>query len=284
MIWNFFTKRRKPTRTRRALLEAGDEKNFWYTPERARAAEAGDARAQSILGTAYHEGLGVERDPEKAVRFWLSAALQGDVGGITMVAVAFETGGVVDMDLVEAAYWSHYGQSAGNILARAVYRSVSQKLTDDQHEQVRRMLKHRPAEDREKLFERIRSYRITPEILVAGHAGDVIAQLRIGTAFHEGAGAEKNPERAFGWFLLAAMQRNARAQARVAEAFDIGAGVAVNKTEAAYWAMLCSSNGDRYGDELVKFILPKLDDTERQQALDMLHRGRTGAELKGLFP
>ena len=143
MIWNFFIKRRKPPQTRWAPPETDDEKYFWYTPELASAAESGDARAQSILGTAYHEGLGVERNAEKAFHFWLSAALQGHPGAALMVAVTFQTGVVVDIDLVEAAYWSYYCQSAGDdTFAGAIYESVSKKLSDDQRQHLQRMLEH----------------------------------------------------------------------------------------------------------------------------------------------
>jgi tetratricopeptide (TPR) repeat protein len=47
------------------------------TPEFVTAAEAGHARAQYFAGTAYADGLGVERDLAAAIGWWFRAAEQG---------------------------------------------------------------------------------------------------------------------------------------------------------------------------------------------------------------
>lgn len=70
------------------------------------AAQAGHIGAQGRLATIYHEGLGVERDPEKAFRWWYSAARQNHRGAQLMVAAAYEVGTVVKAVLPEAAYWA----------------------------------------------------------------------------------------------------------------------------------------------------------------------------------
>lgn len=202
MIWNFFTKRRRPTQPRWAPPETDDEKYFWYTPELASAAESGDARAQSILGTAYHEGLGVERNAEKAFHFWLSAALQGHPGAALMVAVTFQTGIVVDIDLVEAAYWSYYCQSAGDdTFAGAIYESVSKKLSDDQRQHLQRMLEHRPPADRENCssaFAILASHQkslLRPMQVISPH------NCALAMHFTKGWGSERIPSALLAGFL-----------------------------------------------------------------------------------
>nr|WP_256364287.1 hypothetical protein [Ensifer sp. ZNC0028] len=90
------------------------------------------------MATIYHEGLGVERDPEKAFRWWYSAARQNHRGAQLMVAAAYVGGTVVKADLSEAAYWaslSHLnarGDPQQLELVDPYYRSVLNKLTDEQ--------------------------------------------------------------------------------------------------------------------------------------------------------
>ncbi|MDX0682350.1 sel1 repeat family protein [Sinorhizobium medicae] len=48
------------------------------------AARRGDAGSQGRLATIYHEGLGVERNPQRAFAFWLLAAKQGHSGARAM--------------------------------------------------------------------------------------------------------------------------------------------------------------------------------------------------------
>lgn len=45
-----------------------------------RAAELGLIRAHCDLGNCYCKGVGVDRDPLKAIKHWEKAALRGDVG------------------------------------------------------------------------------------------------------------------------------------------------------------------------------------------------------------
>ncbi len=102
------------------------------------AAQAGHIGAQGRLAMIYHEGLGVERDPEKAFRWWYSAARQNHRGAQLMVAVAYELGIVVKADLPEAAYWASlsYLNARGDPekldIVDPYYRSVLDKLTYEQ--------------------------------------------------------------------------------------------------------------------------------------------------------
>lgn len=102
------------------------------------AAQAGHIGAQGRLASIYHEGLGVERDPEKAFRWWYSAARQNHRGAQLMVAAAYVGGTVVKADLPEAAYWASlsYLNARGDPekleLVDPYYRWVLNKLSDEQ--------------------------------------------------------------------------------------------------------------------------------------------------------
>jgi hypothetical protein len=58
-----------------------------------------------VLATIYHEGLGVERDPERAASYFLSAAEAGHVAAQYMIGVACDVGAGVEVSRIEAAFW-----------------------------------------------------------------------------------------------------------------------------------------------------------------------------------
>lgn len=118
-----------------------------------RAALAGHIGAQGRLATIYHEGLGVERNPEKAFQWWYSAARQNHHGAQLMVAVAYENGTVVKADLMESAYWASLSYrnsrdgTGGRAWTTAYYRSVLNKLTEEQKLQLLARLQRQVKQD-----------------------------------------------------------------------------------------------------------------------------------------
>jgi TPR repeat protein len=102
--------------------------------ERARqwselAAEQGHAAAQARLGTIYHEGLGVERDPQQAAAWFLKAAQRGHAGAQMMIGVACHLGIGVDTNRVASARWLAASQDQGNAHAGAYLKRVLGELT-----------------------------------------------------------------------------------------------------------------------------------------------------------
>jgi TPR repeat protein len=97
-----------------------------------RAAEQGHSGAHTRLGTIYHEGLGVERDPQRAVFHWLTAAQAGHPGAQLMIGVAYDVGAGVPVDKVEAAYFLSLSAQQGNGPAPAVLGKLRQELAPEQ--------------------------------------------------------------------------------------------------------------------------------------------------------
>ena len=102
-----------------------------------RAAEAGDASAQTLLGTNFHEGTGVERSPPDAVYWWQRAAFNGHPGAQIMLGVAYHVGNVFEKDVVQAAQWTMRSARQGNELAIAYWESLSKELTDEEYEEAK---------------------------------------------------------------------------------------------------------------------------------------------------
>ena len=77
-----------------------------------RAAQAGDKAAQCELGRAYHEGLGVAKDHEEALKWYFAASLQGSPLAAHSVGELFDDE-QFPVNYVEAAAW--FTIAAGNM-------------------------------------------------------------------------------------------------------------------------------------------------------------------------
>jgi TPR repeat protein len=117
----------------RLALEYETEESFKvarYWSEKA--AEQNHAEAQTRLGTIFHEGLGVERDPKRAASWFLQAAHQGHAGAQAMIGAALHLGIGVPVDRVNAARWLTVSAYQGNPMAQAYLPRVKAELTPDE--------------------------------------------------------------------------------------------------------------------------------------------------------
>jgi TPR repeat protein len=76
-------------------------------------AEAGDARAQSVLGRLYHGGYGVAQDYNEAAAWLRRAADQGDPKAQLNLGVMYSEGQGVPQDYVQAAEWYRRAANQG---------------------------------------------------------------------------------------------------------------------------------------------------------------------------
>ena len=82
------------------------------------AAEQGDTRAQTLLGTMYHNGLGVPEDESEAVRWYRLAADQGLAEAQYVLGAMYANGRGVPQDVSEAVHWYSLAADQGNEDAR----------------------------------------------------------------------------------------------------------------------------------------------------------------------
>ena len=86
----------------------------WYR----RAAEQGDAGAQTSLGVIYANGYSVLRNYDEAARWWHRAADQGDASAQANLGVMYDKGYGVPQDNVEAAQWYRRAAEQGLVFAQ----------------------------------------------------------------------------------------------------------------------------------------------------------------------
>lgn len=100
-----------------------------------------------------------------------------------------------------------------------------------------------PIEDGTAAMER-KDYAVAQKIFQPlAEEGDAQAQKAIGRMLLNGAGVEKNPATALGWFLKAADQNDAEAQLIVGNMYESGLGVPVDLAEATKWYLKSANNG-----------------------------------------
>lgn len=96
----------------------------WYR----KAAAQEYAKAEHNIGIMYQEGHGVNKDPEEASRWFEKAAKHGEPAAQNNLAVMYVRGQGVDPDLGKAAYWSALAARAGNESAQTNLPMIVEEL------------------------------------------------------------------------------------------------------------------------------------------------------------
>lgn len=77
------------------------------------AAKAGDVRAQRAIGLMLQNGVLLPRSPDAAAGWFYEAALRGDAQSMYLLGKAFEEGQGVDRDSRLGAYWLNRAAEEG---------------------------------------------------------------------------------------------------------------------------------------------------------------------------
>src|SRR5207249_888545 len=109
------------------------------------AADHGYAEAQSMMAIRLIKGIGVPRDPERAIRLLRQAAEHGYAKAQNDLGYVLETGEVADADLVEACMWYQLAVNRGIRQAKVNFARLSTRLSIQQYQEVlRRVQDFRP--------------------------------------------------------------------------------------------------------------------------------------------
>lgn len=107
----------------------------WYR----RAAEQGYALAQYNLGVMYREGLGVPQDDALAAQWYLAAAVQGFIPAQINLALRYAHGLGVPGDDVRAYAWLHRAALQGNREAMEKRELLAARMTEEQIRSAREL-------------------------------------------------------------------------------------------------------------------------------------------------
>jgi TPR repeat protein len=188
------------------------------------AAGLGSASALNELGVLYRNGEGVAVNYEKAVEYYQQAAAKGSAPAQYNLGVHYSRGYGVEQNYEAAAKWYRLAVDQGNLNAifnlGNLYQRGEVGVAKDEKEAV-------------KLF---------GAGAMADHAG---CANNLGHCYELGLGVEKNLEKAFIWYSMAAIKDVAIAQKSIGVLNRKGeGGVKKNLAAAIKWLGKAAKNGD----------------------------------------
>ncbi len=187
-----------------------------------KAAEQGEATAQTNLGWMYREGRGVARDDSEAVRWYWKAAEQGEAVAQRSLGWMYSKGRGVARDDAEAVRWYRKAADQGDAIAQRalgwLYLEGGGVAQDD--------------------VEAVRWLRKAAEQDSAG------AQNNLGWMYGQGRGVARDDAEAVRWYRKAAEQNDAVAQYNLGRMYAEGRGVTRDDAEAMRWYRKAAEQGD----------------------------------------
>jgi len=207
-----------------------NEKNYAEAVKYYRkAAELGNADAQSTLGWMYDQAKGVRRNYAEAAKWYRKAAEQGNNVAQNNLGTLYYNGQGVKRNYSEALKWFRKAADHGNA---AAYGWLGDMYYNGQGV-------------KKNYGESAKWYR------KAAEQGDAYAQNELGVLYYNGQGVKRNYGEALKWFRKAADQGNAAAYGWLGGMYYEGHGVKKDYSEAAKWFR----KGAEMGDEGSQFWL-----------------------------
>ncbi len=222
-----------------------------------KAAEQGDAAAQSNLGEMYYKGEGVPKDSVKAVEWYRKAANQGDARGQSSLGMMYAKGEGVPKDSVEALKWLRKGVEKGDARGQsnlgAMYDNGEGVPKDSAKavEWYRKAAEQGYAAAQSNLGAKYENGEGVPKDFVkavewyrkAAEQGFAIAQTNLGGMYNRGEGVPKDFVKAVEWYRKAAEQGYAVAQHNLGVKYDNGEGVPKDSAKAVEWYRKAAEQG-----------------------------------------
>jgi TPR repeat protein len=220
-------------------------------------AERGDAKAQLNLATLYADGVGVDRDPKKAVKWLRKASDQGLARAQCLLALDYSTGVGVKMNKVEGAKWMRRAADQGLPEAQFDLGMCYAKGEGVDCDPIAAVDWYRKAAAQE-----------LPD-----------AECELGNCYLQGTGVPKDIPEGVKWTRKAAEEGFALAQNTLGFCYFRGQGVPKDNVEAYKWFNLAAAQGGQLADEArvnlamaERFLTPAQVTQAQQMARDFKAR------------
>ncbi len=115
-----------------AMFKIVNELNAFSLKDTREKALNGDVREQFLLGTAYLEGQGVDKNDWEAAYWFQRAADQGHAKAMTSLGIMYCLGRGVPRDAVEGCKWLIVATRRGHAPAKKSLETAKIKLTADE--------------------------------------------------------------------------------------------------------------------------------------------------------
>jgi len=202
------------------------------------AAEQGYSEAQFCLGNACRLGVGLEEDPEEALKWHLLRS----GGGRSPVQLEEDQAEALKWYCLAAEQGHEYAQVrlGGKDMAEPVKRRILEAEQGDSESQVELGNAYRLGHGvREDPAEALKWYRLAAE------QGHYHAHVLLGNAYRSGQGVGADQAEAVRFYRLAAELGYPFAQFNLGLAYKFGEGVEKDQAKAAKWFKRAAENGFR---------------------------------------
>jgi len=225
------------------------------------AANHGHGPAAYYLAGDYYDGKGVERDPKKALQWYMAADKDGVKEAANEVAYQYDHAIGVEQNDAEAFKWYKKGADEGHALAQknlAIFyehgRGTAKDIAKAIHYYEIAAAAGVSGADN-NLGQLYLNGTDVPKDFVAAakwfrqgaDAGSREAQTSMGFLYERGEGVPKDLGEAMKWYRTAADQGFAIAQVNVGVFYEVGSGGPVDKKEAAKWYAKAAAQGSENG-------------------------------------
>lgn len=156
------------------------------------AAARGDVLAEYEVARRFSYGIGIPKDPEQAVKWYMQGASKGFAPSQYRLATYYERGRGIEKNLGRAKAWYQRAAMLGNVKAMHNLAVISTALDKDSTDYKTAIYWFRQAANR--------------------NLAD--SQFNLAILYHNGVGLSKNNVEAYKWFSLAARQGDVDASSR----------------------------------------------------------------------
>jgi TPR repeat protein len=178
----------------------------------------------AILGSHYSSGIGVDKDPSEAIRWYQRAAEKGYALAMHQLGRCYENGYDVPQNLATAVFWYRNAAAAGDSVSLGRLKALGFDPSP-----AACFEKGKRHYDTKEYAEAVEFFRI------AAHQGHTDAQHCLGNCYYTGKGVDKDPAEAVKWYRKAAEQGHPAAQNALGFCYAHGAGVEQSHSTAFMW-------------------------------------------------
>lgn len=225
------------------------------------SAELHEVQGERDLARMYEEGRGAEKDLEKALQWYRTAADEhDDTVSQRNLGRMFEHGIGTEENPSEAFGWYQKAAGHGDVIAEGRLGSMyfyglgTERKYDDALKFCRKAAEEGDAEAQRLLghmyenglgADRDAAGAVSWYKKAAGQ-GDVLSQCRLGYMYENGRGADRNTDEAVKWYSLAALQGDVPSQRRLGKLYESGFSIGKNPEEAQKWYEMAAEQGDEW--------------------------------------
>ncbi len=231
-------------------------------------ANAGDARAENIVGTWYYTGENLPKDYERAFKWWGRSAKKGNALAVGNMGLCYQTGNGVSADSVMAMKFYKRSMQLGNtaLMTQQIKLAESGKVFSAMFVSDCYLNGVGVGKDNEKSLHYLEIAankgskaavdQIGVRLLSAGKdaeaakwfkkgldGGDLKSSYYYGKLLLDGRGVSRDAARGFDYILQAARDGFPMAQYVVGECYLNGNGVTANTENAYNWILKAAGNG-----------------------------------------